>query len=164
MAAAVIGAPMVRLIGAYTQLAVPAVLYHGTCSQVADAILAEGLLYQKGSQQSMASRGGNYLATSLAMAASFAKSRAFRTGGTPVVFAVQAHKLIADALSFDLNMCGRYWSEALVYQDALPPNLLTLVEKDIKALPDARMLLNEPTPGVDQVAIDLNWEKARLFC
>lgn len=164
MAAGVTRKSMVQLIGVYTQLAAPAVLYHGTCSKAAASILTDGLQYQKGSQQSMASRGGNYLTTNLAMAASYARSRAFRSGGKPVVFSIQAATLSPDSLQFDLNLCGRYWSESLVYQGELLPNQLTLVYEHLLPASEALILLTEPEPGRHVVAVDLSWEKANLFC
>lgn len=164
MAAVVSRIQMVKLLGAYTQLAAPAVLYHGTCSNAAAAILTDGLQYQKGSQQSMASRGGNYLTTNLAMAASYARSRAFCSGGKPVVFSIQTDTLSPDSLQFDLNLCGRHWSEALMYQAEVLPNQLTLVDECLVPAREELILLTEPEPGIHVVAVDLSWEKANLFC
>lgn len=162
MAASVTSA-MVQLVGAFASLAVPPVLYHGTCSKAASNILVHGIRYQDGTRQSMASRGGNYLTTSLAMAACFARSRAYRTGGDPVVLAIHASGLRADELGFDLNMSGWYWGEALVYQGDIAPQLLSRVDEDIEAYPLAPMLLDEPVPGTRPIAIDLTWDKASLY-
>ena len=137
----------VILKGIWASYCVPDLLYHGTFSDASEQILKTGLQHTLGDAQSMASRGANYLTTSLSMAASIARSRAARHGGLPQIIVVDARQLNADCLSFDLNMCGMHWSESVAYDQPIPPEALHLAELDAGLVPDELMLLDEPMPG-----------------
>lgn len=151
------------LIGSFASFCVPDVLYHGTWSDKAEQILKDGMRYQAGVPQSMASAGANYLTTSLSMAASIARSRAFRHGGVPQVISVDASQLNPDHLMFDLNMCGMHWSESIAYGLALPAEALSLTSVDATIFPDELMLLGEPIPGERPLVFDLGWSRAQEF-
>lgn len=151
------------LAGSVSSFCVPEVLYHGTWSEAADGILKHGLRHDAGQPQSMASCGANYLTTSLSMAASIARSRASRHGSAPRVIAVESNRLDPDWLSFDLNMCGRYWSESVAYGQPIPVEALRLAEVDVDAVPNELMLLDEPTPGERPLVFNLDWSRAQEF-
>lgn len=151
------------LQGDYASYCVPDVLYHGTFHAAAECILVEGLKHEAGKQQSMASRGMNYLTTSLAMAASIARSRAHRHGGRPQVIAIDSSKLNPDHLSFDLNMCGMHWSESVAYGLSIPPNGLFISNMDAQFVPDEPMLLEEPIPGERPIVFNMDWARAQEF-
>jgi hypothetical protein len=151
------------LTGSFNSFCVPDVLYHGTSSEVAGQILKNGMQHQAGVAQSIASRGANYLTTSLSIAASFARSRAFRHGGSPSVISVDASQLNPDYLAFDLNMCGAHWSESIAYGLPLRPEALSLMPVDATFYPTELMLLDEPVPGERPLVFDLGWSRAREF-
>lgn len=141
----------------------PDVLYHGTFHDAANRIFVEGLKHESGKQQSMASYGVNYLTTSLGMAASIARSRAHCHGGRPQVIEIDSSKLNPDHLSFDLNMCGMYWSESVAYGISIPPNGLCISSVDAQFVPDEPMLLEEPMPGERPIVFSMDWARAQEF-
>jgi hypothetical protein len=157
--------PIILRKGHFSAFFLQARLYHGTSSDCADAILANGLRADQLDKQSRLSLDAVYLTTSLELATSSAKARAFRKNSAPVVIAVEAKQLNPDRIGFDLNLCGRYWSESIAYQENIAGDALSFCAcATPEALDNYRLFLESPTgENTRDLVWDANWEKALSF-
>lgn len=153
----------VILRGNFTELCLPATLYHGTSSDALEAIMREGLRPDLPGKQSALSSNAVYMITDLTMAAHMARSRAFRHGREPAVIAIDTRDLDPDQLGFDLNMSGAQWTESLAYGAAITPGSLSTLSDTEVALPARPMILGDPVPGEKPIAFRLDWARAEDF-
>lgn len=155
--------PAVILAGRFSAFCAPAKLYHGTTEPAAIRALVQGLRPDVQGKQSALSSNLVYLTTDAGMAAHFARSRAFHTGETPVVLEVDSSQLEADRIGFDLNMCGRFWSQSVTYDGLLPARALVQLPAAAAEVQADPMQFAEPQPGVKPLVFEMRWVRAPLF-
>ena len=149
--------------GRFQRLCMPATLYHGTSSSCLSALLSEGLRPDIANKQSSLSSDFVYLITDVTMAAHLARSRAFRQNDEPLVLAVSSSHLDIEHLHFDLNLCGRYWTESIAYGKAVDPQAITVLPSAVTQLESRNMLLSDPLPGEKPLVFSMDWPCASLF-
>lgn len=148
---------LIKKEGGFAAYYVPEQLYHGTTSLRQERIAEQGLRPDLPRKESALSREAVYLTTNLALAASVARNRAFRHGGEPIVLAISAESLDPDRMNFDWNMCGLHWSESIAYDGVIDPEAIRTESGDWLQMEEAKMRLDDPTPGDTTVVLDARW-------